>query len=512
MRRLALGGVLAAAIAILALPASSASAAANCLPDGSPLYVDYANSSVLFRDQVFKRPGLILTMDDLPTKQGDPASGFRQAGAVTTYWDEHLEKIVGMPNSPAPAGSIGPAAATLVANAKQSSGCANPVIALNELIPPGSASASAVAQYRANVLALIGAITNGGGHAVLALPFTTPMGAGPAATFLQQASQQASLVLEIYFNNNQLFQQGALLASRNIRIGFRSQIAKLEALGIPAGDIGIMLGFQSGAGQDGREGLQPTASWLEMVKLQQLAAKTVAGDTGIATIWSWGWGTFNNPGSADPDKQAAACVYLWTRDPTLCNAPGSYNFDTDLTEGQLSLPSGVQCGWNGGKIKVRDLARLTRALKGNAATAESALLERGVVNATARAPSRSVTQAQAAIVKSSFGGSARRYSRALRRNKLGTTTARAIIADQIAQGLVTTKVKPQTYTAWLGGAETTALNTATCLLDNIPTAGHVALTTSFPFLRVATSSPKKPATPPTKKPTSQPSSRSAARR
>ena len=84
MRRLALGGVLAAAIAILALPASSASAAANCLPDGSPLYVDYANSSVLFRDQVFKRPGLILTMDDLPTKQGDPASGFRQAGAVTT--------------------------------------------------------------------------------------------------------------------------------------------------------------------------------------------------------------------------------------------------------------------------------------------------------------------------------------------------------------------------------------------------------------------------------------------
>ena len=512
MRRLALGGVLAAAIAILALPASSASAAANCLPDGSPLYVDYANSSVLFRDQVFKRPGLVLTMDDLPTKQSDPASGFRQAGAVTTYWDEHLEKIVGMPNSPASPGSIGPAAATLVANAKQSSGCANPVIALNELIPPGSASASAVAQYRANVLALIGAITNSGGHAVLALPSTTPMGAGPAANFLQQASQQASLVLEIYFNNNQLFQQGALLASRNIRIGFRSQIAKLEALGIPAGDIGIMLGFQSAAGQDGREGLQPTASWLEMVKLQQLAAKTVAGDTGIATIWSWGWGTFNNLGSADPDKQAAACVYLWTRDPTLCNAPGSYNFDTDLTEGQINLPGGVQCGWNGGKIKVRDLARLTRALKGNAATAQSALLERGVVNATARAPSRSVTQAQQAIIKSSFGGSARRYiARAApqqARHHHGARDHRR--PDRPGPGH--DQGQAETYTTWLGGAETTALSTATCLLDAIPTAGHVALTTSFPFLRVATASPKKPATPPTKKPTSQPSSRSAARR
>ena len=474
MRRLALGGVLAAAIAILALPASSASAAANCLPDGSPLYVDYANSSVLFRDQVFKRPGLILTMDDLPTKQSDPASGFRQAGAVTTYWDEHLEKIVGMPNSPASPGSIGPAAATLVANAKQSSGCANPVIALNELIPPGSASASAVAQYRANVLALIGAITNGGGHAVLALPSTTPMARGPRG-HLPPAGKPAGEPRA----GDLLQQQPALPAGRAAgepqhphRLPQPDRQAR--GAGHPRRRHRDHARLPVGAGQDGREGLQPTASWLEMVKLQQLAAKTVAGDTGIATIWSWGWGTFNNLGSADPDKQAAACVYLWTRDPTLCNAPGSYNFDTDVTEGQINLPGGVQCGWNGGKIKVRDLARLTRALKGNAATAQSALLERGVVNATARAPSRSVTQAQQAIIKSSFGGSARRYSRALRRNKLGTTTARAIIADQIAQGLVTTKVKPQTYTTWLGGAETTALSTATCLLDAIPTAGHVA--------------------------------------
>jgi hypothetical protein len=509
MRRLALGGVLAAAIAIVAMPASSAGAAANCLPDGSPLYVDYANSSVTFRDQVFQRPGLILTMDDLPTKQGDPAAGFRQAGAVTTYWDEHLEKIVGMPSSPAAASSIGPAAATLVANAKQSSGCGNPIIALNELIPPGGASSSAVAQYRANVLALINAITAGGGHAVLALPFTTPMGAGPAADFLTQASQQASLVLEIYFNNNRLFQQGALLASRNLRIGFRTQIAKLGALGIPASDIGIMLGFQSGAGQSGREGLQPASSWLEMVKLEQLAAKTVAGDTGIATIWSWGWGTFNNLGSADPDKQAAACVYLWTRDPTLCNAPASYPFNTDLNEGQIQLPSGVQCGWTGGSIKVRDLARLTRALKGNQPMAASALLERGVVKATARAPGAAVRKVVTQIVSSQFKGSSRRYSRALRQAKLGTTTAKAIIGDQIAEQLVAAKVKPQTYPAWLGGQETTALNTATCLLDQIPTAGHVDLTKTFPFLRVSTSTPKPPTTP---KPPAKPTRRSASHR
>ena len=221
MRRLALGGVLAAIVLTVAMPAPSASAAANCLPDGSPLYIDYANSSVTFRNQVFMRPGLILTMDDLPTRQSDPAAGFRQAGAVTTYWDEHLEKIVGTPGSPASSSEVAADAGTLIANAKQSSGCGNPIIALNELIPPGGASASSIAQYRANVVQLIGAITAGGGRAVLALPATTPMGAGAAANFLVQASQQASLVLEVYFNNNQLFQQGALLASRSIRIGFR---------------------------------------------------------------------------------------------------------------------------------------------------------------------------------------------------------------------------------------------------------------------------------------------------
>jgi hypothetical protein len=492
LRRLALGGGIAAAIAI-AVPATPAGAAANCLPDGQPLQIDYATSAVTFRDQVFKRPGLILTMDDLPTKQtGDPAAGFRQAGAVTTYWDEHMEKIVGTPSNPANPADVGPEAATLVANAKQSSGCGNPYVALNELVPPGGASATKVAQYRANLLSLLQAINAGGARPILLLPFTTPMQAGPAADFLVQANQQAGLVLEVYFNNNQLFQTGALLASRGIRIGFRTQIANLEALGVPAANIGIMLGFQSAAGQDGREGLQPAASWLEMVKLQELAAKQVAADTGIATIWSWGWGTFSNAGSADPDKQAAACVYLWTRDPTLCNAPASYQFNTDLTEGQIILPPGVQCGWTGGSIKSRDVARLTRALKGNGAQALSALLERGVVKATVRARSVQVTKAQNQIIASRFRGSKRRYAKALRQAKLGKTTARAIIADQLAEQMVAAKVRPQTYPVWLGTQETTALSTTTCLLDAIPTPGHVDLAKAFPFLRVSTAKPKKP--------------------
>jgi hypothetical protein len=489
LRRFALGGVAVAAVA--ALPAPTAGAAANCLPDGAPLYVDYATSSVDFRDQLFKRPGLILTMDDVPTKQGDPAAGFRQAGAVTTYWDEHLEKIVGTPQNPADPSTISSAAGALVQSAKQSSGCQTPLIALNELLPPGNASSSKMAQYRSNVLALLQALSGASARPVLALPFSTPTSSGAPADFLKQAAATSSLVLEVYFNNNKLFQTGALLASRSIRIGFRQRIAALEAMGIPADDLGIMLGFQSALGQDGREGLQPTSSWLEMVKLQELAAKQVSADTGIATIWSWGWGTFSNPGSADADKQAAACVWLWTRDPTLCNAPASYQFDTDLTEGQINLPGGVQCAWNGGQIATRDWRRLSRAMGGDTSKALGALLERGVVKSGAKATGRQIKQAESAIVKASFKGSTRRYSRALRKAKLGRRTARQIIGDQLAEMAVAAKVRPQTYPVWLGTQEQTALSTTICQLDIVPAAGHVDLAKAFPFLRVA--APKAPA-------------------
>src|SRR5207247_9819167 len=115
----------------------------------------------------------------------------------------------------------------------------------------------------------------------------------------------------------------------------------------------------------------------------------------------------------------------------------------------------------------------------------SALLERGVISANTKVRSRQVRQAENAIVAASYKGSARRYAKALRAAKLGRTTARQIIADQLAEMAVAAKVRPQTYPVWLGTQEIAALATTTCLLDVIPTAGHVDLTKAFPFLRVA---------------------------
>ena len=44
----------------------------------------------------------------------------------------------------------------------------------------------------------------------------------------------------------------------------------------------------------------------------------------------------------EADKPAAACVYLWTRNHSLCPGPkmAGRGFDPSLTEGQLILPAG----------------------------------------------------------------------------------------------------------------------------------------------------------------------------
>ena len=122
-----------------------------------------------------------------------------------------------------------------------------------------------------------------------------------------------------------------------------------------------MLGFQLQPG--GRAGLQPSEAWYEVVKWEALAAKQVARELGIASVWSWGWGTFSADRSGDPEKAVAACVYLWARDTAMCNAPSEAgeNFNDSLTDGQIdALPSGVYCLYGEQQITTTAIATLAR--------------------------------------------------------------------------------------------------------------------------------------------------------
>ncbi len=158
----------------------------------------------------------------------------------------------------------------------------------------------------------------------------------------------AILLRQVYFtkpNAVGLYGLGPVAASRAMRQSLRGLVNHLTQVGIPSGRVALQMQFTSSPGLGTRAGLQPASSWLEIVKLEALAAKSVAREYRLNGVWSWGWATFNPSVAPDPDKPAAACVWLWARDQSLCDGPAAAGegFDASLTEGQLDVPAGARC-------------------------------------------------------------------------------------------------------------------------------------------------------------------------
>jgi hypothetical protein len=423
VRTLALLAALAAAL----VPAQSARAAQCGLPDVKPLWIDYAEGSVTFRDAAFGRPGIVAATSGTAV----PAA-LRSEGAQTVYWHMKLGAIVGTTTAPADPATIDAAAQKLFATASASSGCATPLIALNELNGASTTTpwTTTNAQYRANVLALMQGLASRGARPFL-LVNSTPYTGGDAAAWWRQAAQYGDIVPEVYFNAPTIMRQGVILGSRRMRVALRAAVAAYTAIGIPVTKLGFVLGFQSGPGAGGREGLQPSSAWFEFTKLYTLAARRVAAEFGVATVWSWGWGTFSAAG-ADPDKPAAACVYLWTRDPNLCDGPSAAgpDFQPSLTEGQIDLPAGVQCSLDGRTMLQTDLSRLT-AVTHDRDVAFSILFGRLVTGVQGKVRADAVRQAEQAIVDGSFGGNRAAYNAALVRAGANPYVARGALADEL---------------------------------------------------------------------------------
>jgi hypothetical protein len=467
--------LLLAALAVLALVlrAAPAHAAACGLPDGT-LWVDFSDGSVQFRDQVFREPGLVLAASG----SAGPLD-LRNGGAQTIHWENNLTLSVGTPTAPADPASIQTAVKALLQKAITSSGgCTTPYMGLNEMLDPSASYplGPAEATYRANVIALLKGLTAAGARPFLLVP-QNPNVTGAAADFWRQVGQTADIVQESYFNNNQLSKQGPFLASRSLRLAFRQRMQTFLDLGVPASRLGIMVGFQSAPGTGGREGLQPTAAWLEMVKLNALAVRQVSIDDALGSVWSWGWGTYSQAGT-DPDKPLAACTYLWTRNNALCpSAPTIPGFDTDVTTGQLSqLPPGVQCTFDGGAITTGDVQAL-EPVTGDEATAVTMLVERALMSAAVNVTTADVRRAEQGMIEERFAGSRTRFLTALaarhaneplalqaigdllRRRALSSTLP--ISAPSLGQVstfvrshgyLLTRKVKVLQAAPWLGGA------------------------------------------------------------
>ena len=434
--------------AVLALAGSARADAPGPLPCGlpqtSPLWVDYADGMVPFWSSIFARPGIV-----------GAASNFivppqlRAKGAKTVYFDLYLQNRVGTPSNPVDPSVVDARADKLFDTAAASSGCATPLIALNELAGANLPTpwTPTTAQYRANVLELVQRLAERGARPFLLLPKRPYTHDEVADDWWRQAAQVADLVPEVYFSGPSISKQGAVAGSRRLRGVMRTRMEDLIQIGIPTTRLGMMLQFSSTRNAGGREGLQPLGKWLDVVKWEALAAKQVASELHVATIWSWGWASFN-PSGNDPDKPIVACTYLWTRDHSLCDAPAvaGSQLDQSLDVG-ATLPAGTVCLLGRTSLRAIDLAAMTR-VTGDRDVAFSAGFGHAVLTAAQYVDPTAVGAAERGVVLDQFHGRRSAYLAALAKANVTQALARTILADELRRQAVesTLRVAPPTAT------------------------------------------------------------------
>lgn len=484
---------LAAALAAPGVARAHHAGADSCgLPAGQTLHVEYAEiAATTTVREVFEPVGSSLVL----ATSGQSLSGqLRSAGARTVFWHMKLERLVGLTRSPADPASVPDAAVRLVQRAVRETECAAPVVALNELqgawLPTPWSETNA--QYRTNVLALLRWMHDLGARPSLLVttsprPFTD---SPEAAAWWQAVAGVADIVLQVHFNGRYIARQGPIAGSRMRRRRMRTVLAQFEAAGVPPSRLGLLHGFQSGLGAGGREGL-PLSQWLRVVKWEGLAASQVSAERAeagkpLASDWSWGWGDFPALSPRDPDKQVTACVWLWVRNPELCDGPNraigwGAGFNASRVEGQLLLPPDVECSIVSPRrsIGIADVDRLAAVVGPDQlgtiprSTAVAALFARTA--GWARMPVRAadVLAAEDEIVLSLFGGSREAYAAALAERHADVQLARGVIVDQL-------------LARRRGGnrALVDALRTTTCRGDEVPAPFRPDLTPWLPFLRL----------------------------
>ena len=381
-------------------------------------------------DRLRRRLGLVLAV--VATGGTGLAAEARAAGAGTVHWDMYLRKRVGTPSDPADPALMEKRADSLFDYAVSVSGCQTPLIALNEMwgasLPtPLTPTAD---RYRSNVLRFVTRLKERGGRPAL-LVSSDPFTGGDAAVWWRSLADVSDLVLENYANANLIWRDGPIDGSRRLRVRHRQAVAKLLAIGIPPSRIGIMIGFQTGPGSGGREGLEPRSRWFSVAKWHALAVKQVAKELRLAHVWSWGWAQ-RDARSNDPDKTLAACVWLWARDARLCDAPETLGkeLDADTRTGQLNLPAGVRCVYGSTPLTASSVATVAK-VTGDRELALTALVSRAIERERAQVSPSDALAMERRIVAARFRGSAVAYRAALGDAGASPAVARGILGDEL---------------------------------------------------------------------------------
>ena len=437
-----LGVLVAAAALALSIGPGSGDAGrlqANCaLPSQTPVWLDFADGSVPFWN-IFAKPGVVAMASNYiyPPK-------LRAAGAQTVYFDLYLNRRMGTPSAPADPATVVDKANKFYEYAAGAMDCSNPVIAENELFGAWLSTpwSPTNVQYRANVLLFLQTLRARGAEPWLLVnsaPYTAP---GPALDWWRQVADVAGIVREVYFPAPLIYQQGPILGSRTLRQSFRNGILDFTKMGIPASKLGIFVGFQTTKGTGGREGLA-AEPWFRTVKWQVLAARYVAREMKFNSVWSWGWAEWKTlPGEMDPAKWRAACVYLWTRNPVLCNGPhaAGRGFNKSRTEGQLILPAGLRCRLGTASVRWSAIDPLLK-LTGDPELAFSNAFARAVQQLAAPVSTDEILTAERSIIGGRFGGSRNVYLAAVADARTSLAVARGVVGDELRRARIESKFR-----------------------------------------------------------------------
>jgi hypothetical protein len=382
---------------------------------------------------ILAKPGTLLAASTRSAT--DYAVAARRRGAATYAFDLKMPHKVGTPTVPADPSTLEAAAEDEYQRAVvRTGGCATPLIVENELfgaaIPtPWSAL---TAQYRANVLAFLQDLAAKGAHPVLLINKSPFAGSSDAVTWWREVAKVSDIVREVYLPATQIWPLGPIRGNRLLRQSYRNAVTAITSMGIPATRVGLMLSFLSHKGVGGRNGLRPASAWYQVVKWEALAVKHVAKEVGLGSVFSWGWQEWNKR-EMDPDKPKAACVWLWARTRSLCNAPRMLgkHFDRSLSAGQIVLPHGAVCRVEGiGSLGGGAVGSL-EALTGDREAAMSALFERAVEAAERPVSRRAVLATEREVIRSSFHGRKSAYLAALRQAHATTGIALAVLGDEL---------------------------------------------------------------------------------
>jgi len=384
---------------------------------------------------ILARPGTLLAVTPGANKGVvDYAAEARKRGAATYAFDLKLTNKVGTPANPADPSTLEAGAEKVyLAAVARTGGCTTPLIVENELFGAGTSTpwTASTAQYRANVLAFLGDLAALGAHPVILINKSPYTGSSDAVAWWLSVSKVADIVREVYIPATKIWPLGPILGNRVLRQSYRNAVAALTSIGLPANRVGIMLSFLSQKGVGGRNGLQPASAWFQVVKWEALSAKEVAAETGLGSVFSWGWQEWNRK-EIDPAKPSAACVWLWARRRTLCNAPKKLGrtFDRSLTAGQIPTARGTVCRVRRAALGAGAVASL-QALTGDRQAALSALFERLVETSERSVSQHAVLAAEHEVIADSFHGSRSAYIAALRDAHATVSIARAVLADEI---------------------------------------------------------------------------------